>query len=217
MEIRFRPPSGLAETRPLPDNPRKLLSHEEQVDVRFHLLYAGLPVERQSPVTVKVATLTDLVHQEAQLGDQRRGPPYRRCRLQLSSDRGRFFCALSDGPSDGGDVLRVRAQIRGGALRSCRQLDVPRHAFGGLDEPVAKPRPPDFSRVECMENVTGMAPHRPEVAEVPCRKVGVQDRDPRFGRGRRGKSPSVKRRPEAGGDMPNVWGHFPPPRRLNSG
>ena len=40
------------QSSPLPNDPRKFLSHKQQVDVRFHLLYAGLPVERQLPVTV---------------------------------------------------------------------------------------------------------------------------------------------------------------------
>ena len=45
--------------------------------MRLELLHAGLPVQRQLPITVQVSAFGDLVRQEAQLRDERRRSPYR--------------------------------------------------------------------------------------------------------------------------------------------
>ena len=42
-----------------------------------------------------------------------------------------------------------------------------------------------------MENVTGVSLNHREVAEVPHREIGMQHRDPRFGRGGCGETFSV--------------------------
>ena len=157
--------------------------------MRFELLCAGLPFQRQLPVTVQVPALNELVRQEAQLGHEWGGSPYRRCRLQPPSDSRRFLRAPRDCASDHGDMLRVSAQTRRGTGRTRRQLDVGCHALDGADEPEAGPRSPaSSSRVERMENVTGVSVHRREVTEVPRREIGMQHCDPRFGRGRCGET-----------------------------
>ena len=43
---------GVRLVKALPEHPRKSLSLEEEIDVRFELLCAGLPFQRQLPVTV---------------------------------------------------------------------------------------------------------------------------------------------------------------------